>query len=150
MERFVTRHRDRIVGIVTGFDRMLFRGTLRSISYVDGLDKFLSSQRVLYKDFAAYVARLSDDVKTAAMTMASQANRPFEYVASAQIRKEDHARAIAERDGVTEGWSVCSRAWNRVTPSPSAGIGKRSGCVWWRANANACICISTFSTRTSA
>jgi hypothetical protein len=25
MERFVTRHRNRIVGILSGFDRMLFR-----------------------------------------------------------------------------------------------------------------------------
>jgi hypothetical protein len=33
MERFVTRYPDRIVGILTGFDRMLFRGTLRSISH---------------------------------------------------------------------------------------------------------------------
>ena len=48
MERFLTRHASRITGILSGFDRMLFRGTLRSISYVDGLDKFLSSQRVLY------------------------------------------------------------------------------------------------------
>lgn len=31
MERFVTRYQDRIAGILTGFDRMLFRGTLRSI-----------------------------------------------------------------------------------------------------------------------
>ena len=67
MERFVTRHRDRIVGILSGFDRMLFRGTLRSISYGDGLDKFLSSQHVLYKDFATYVQRLSDRLKTHAM-----------------------------------------------------------------------------------
>ncbi len=31
------------MGILSGFDRVLFRGTLRSISYVDGLDKFLST-----------------------------------------------------------------------------------------------------------
>jgi hypothetical protein len=30
----------------TGFDRMRFRGTLRSISYVDALDKWLSPTRV--------------------------------------------------------------------------------------------------------
>jgi hypothetical protein len=103
MERFVTRHRDRIVGILSGFDRMLFRGTLRSISYVDGLDKFLSSQHVLYKDFALYVQRLSDRLKTHAMACAAEAGRPYEYIASAQVRKEEVARLIAERDGVTEG-----------------------------------------------
>jgi hypothetical protein len=103
MERFVTRHRDRIVGILSGFDRMLFRGTLRSISYVDGLDKFLSSQHVLYKDFASYVQRVSNRLKTHAIAVATEAGRPYEYVASPQVRKEDRARAIADRDGITEG-----------------------------------------------
>lgn len=103
MERFSTRHASRITGILAGFDRMLFRGTLRSISYVDGLDKFLSSQRVLYKDFAAFVERLSARLKTHAETLAADAGRPFEYVASAQVRKDDRARGIAERDHVTEG-----------------------------------------------
>lgn len=103
MERFVTRHGDRVVGILSGFDRMLFRGTLRSISYVDGLDQFLSSQHVLYKDFARYVEGLSDRLKAHASALAAEAGRPYEYVASAQVRKEDHARAIAARDGVTEG-----------------------------------------------
>ena len=65
MERFVTRHGARIVGILAGFDRLLCRGTLRSISYVEGLDKFLSSQHVLYKDFASYVTQLSDRLKGA-------------------------------------------------------------------------------------
>jgi len=63
----------------------------------------LSSQGVLYKDFAAYVEGLSDRLKTDAMTLAAQAGRPYEYVASAQVRKEDRARAIAARDGITEG-----------------------------------------------
>jgi hypothetical protein len=103
MERFVTRHGDRIVGILSGFDRMLFRGTLRSISYVDGLDKFLSSQHVLYKDFSPYVQRLSERLKAHAIAVAAESGRPYEYVASAQVRKEDRARAIADRDGIREG-----------------------------------------------
>lgn len=103
MERFVTRHRDRIVGILSGFDRMLFRGTLRSISYVDGLDKFLSSQHVLYKDFASYAEGVSERVKAHAIALATEAGRPYEYLASPQVRKDDRARAIAERDGVSDG-----------------------------------------------
>jgi hypothetical protein len=47
MERFLQQHQKRISGALSGFDRMLFRGTLRSISYRNGMDIFLSSQRVL-------------------------------------------------------------------------------------------------------
>ena len=46
MERFVTRYQDRIAGILTGFDRMLFRGTLRSISYPKGAEIWLSGASV--------------------------------------------------------------------------------------------------------
>jgi hypothetical protein len=103
MERFVTRHRDRIVGILSGFDRVLFRGTLRSISFLEGMDKFLSSQRVLYKDFGPFVERISAGVKAHATALAQQTGRPFEYLRSGAISKEDRARAIMIRDGITEG-----------------------------------------------
>ncbi len=43
------RHKDRIVGVLSGFDSLLFRGTLRSISYLTGMDKFLNVHGVLYK-----------------------------------------------------------------------------------------------------
>jgi hypothetical protein len=38
MERFLKRHQGRHTGSITGFDRLLFRGILRSISYVEGLN----------------------------------------------------------------------------------------------------------------
>lgn len=103
MERFLTRHSDRIVGILSGFDRLLFRGTLRWLCYADGMGKFLGSQGVLYKDFGAYAERLSDRVKAHAMAMAADAGRPYDYIASAQVAKEDRARLIAQRDRINEG-----------------------------------------------
>src|SRR3989442_14961589 len=77
MERFLTRHRDRITGSITGFDRILFRGSLRSICYREGMDIFLSSQRVLYKDFRTFVQKLSAGIKARAEQLAQQAGRPF-------------------------------------------------------------------------
>jgi hypothetical protein len=38
MERFLKRHQGRHSGSIAGFDRLLFRGILRSISYVEGLN----------------------------------------------------------------------------------------------------------------
>ncbi len=57
----------------------------------------------MYKDFVANVQQLSDRLKAHAIALAADAGRPYEYIASAQVRKEDVARAIAERDGVTDG-----------------------------------------------
>ena len=103
MERFVTRHGGRIAGILSGFDRMIFRGTLRSISYPAGLEAFLATRRVLLKDFSRFAQRVSDRVKQLAETLARTQGRPFEYVASAATSKETIARAIMTRDGITDG-----------------------------------------------
>jgi hypothetical protein len=103
MERFLDRHSGRIIGVLSGFDRILFRGTLRSLSYLQGMDKFLGSQHVLYKDFGAFAERLSDQVKAQAEVIAKQYQRPLRYLESAQESKEDIARAIMEQDGIREG-----------------------------------------------
>jgi len=103
MERFVTRYHDRIAGILTGFDRMRFRGTLRGISYVQGLQQWLYQRDVLLKDFGRFAEQLSAEITAHAKRMADVTGRPFEYVSSWKVRKEDRARAIATRDGVTDG-----------------------------------------------
>lgn len=103
MERFVTRHQDRIAGILTGFDRMRFRGTLRSISNWKGLGIWLNQRHVWLKDFGRYAEQLSHQVMAHGRLFAEERGRPFEYLSSWRISKEDRARAIAERDGITDG-----------------------------------------------
>src|SRR6266550_817005 len=103
MERFLMRHGDRIAGILSGFDRLLFRGTLRSIAYVKGLDIFLSSHRVLYKDFGTFAAGVSEQLKAHAEALAAKERRPFRYITSARISKEEVAREILRTDPITDG-----------------------------------------------
>jgi hypothetical protein len=82
---------------------MLFRGTLRSLSYVAGMDAFLASQHILYKDFAAFAERLSEQVKAHAEAIAREQRRPLIYVDSPKQSKEDLARQVQERDDIREG-----------------------------------------------
>jgi hypothetical protein len=103
MERFLKRHRDRILGSITGFDRLLFRGSLLSICHRDGLDKFLGSQGVLYKDWEPFVEQISNRIKAQAQKIAKQAGRPFAYLASAQASKEDIAQAWVKKDQIQVG-----------------------------------------------
>jgi hypothetical protein len=103
MERFLQQHREDVMGVLSGFDRLLFRGTLRSISYADGLDRFLGAARVKYKEFGRFAAKLSDRLKDRAEAMALAAGRPFEYLYNNGQSKEELARSIAQRDGIEEG-----------------------------------------------
>jgi len=37
MNEFIAKHAEGIAGVLSGFDRLVFRGTLRSISYPEGM-----------------------------------------------------------------------------------------------------------------
>jgi hypothetical protein len=103
MERFLKRHQNRVIGTIAGFDRVLFGGTLRSISYVKGLEIFLTINRVLHKEFGQFVEMLSTRIKAHAESYASKHKRPYRYVESSKLSKEEIAREIMERDKITRG-----------------------------------------------
>jgi hypothetical protein len=82
---------------------MLFRGTLRSIAHVSGLQIFLYSQHVLMMDFGSYALGLSEQVVEHAKELARQAGRPYVYLPSSKDSKEELALQIAEHDNVKQG-----------------------------------------------
>jgi hypothetical protein len=103
MQSFLERHQAGIVGVLSGFDRIRFAGTFRSMSYLQGFDKFLGAVGVLYKDFGKFVERVSDRVKAHARAYAERHGRPVVYLESSNTSKEDLARRIAARDGIQQG-----------------------------------------------
>jgi hypothetical protein len=121
VERFLDRHKDEILGTLSGYDRVLFRGSLRSISYVKGMEIFLSSQNVLFKDFDHYVPGLSAKLKQHATEYAEQAGRPYHYLRSAQQSKEELVHQIIEQDQLTDGL-VC--VLSCVEPCQTWSVGK--------------------------
>jgi hypothetical protein len=127
MDGFIQRHQEDVMGVLTGFDRLLFRGTLRSIAYGEGLDRFLGAVGVRYKDFGAYAEGLSERIKSHAERLAAAAGRPYQYVSKSTQSKEEIARAIAARDGITEGMVCVLRC---VEPCMSFSIRRDRGGVF--------------------
>ncbi len=103
MERFLKRHQHRLIAVIAGFDRMLFRGTLLSLVHGQGMAMYLSSQRVLLKDFGRFAQGVSRKIVRFAEEMARKANRPYVYLQSSATSKEDCATRIAQRDHIREG-----------------------------------------------
>jgi hypothetical protein len=103
MNEFVQRNASSVIGALSGFDRLLFRGTLRRIANAAGLSSFLSYTGVLLKDFGGYSMELTERVKNAALAVAAEMQRPVLYLPDPSVRKEDVAREIAKRDGIDNG-----------------------------------------------
>jgi hypothetical protein len=107
MNQFITKYADKVKGVLSGFDRLRFKGTLRALHYGEGMQAYLHHARVLRKDFGQHVEAVSKRIRGAAEQWAHAAGRPVEYLASCLTNKEQRARAIAQRDGITEG-PVCA------------------------------------------
>jgi hypothetical protein len=70
MKTFLDQHDDEIHGVLSGFDRIRFRGTLRPLSYVVGLLGFFQFISLLLKQFQAYVNGTSLKLKIATEQLA--------------------------------------------------------------------------------
>jgi hypothetical protein len=103
VHRFLQRHASRVMGVLAGFDRLVFRGTLMELAYARGLGRFLGRRGVLRKDFKPFAGEMTERVKEASRQRADQAGRPVIYLNSSKTSKEDVARKIARDDNVTEG-----------------------------------------------
>lgn len=103
VDRFIARFQDRIIGVLSGFDRLVFRGTLRHLAFLAGLLGFMRRRRVLLKEFGGWAEGMTQQVKAASLRAAEAFDRPVVYLASSQTDKEAIARKIALEDGITEG-----------------------------------------------
>lgn len=103
MERFWKRHECRIKGIISGFDRVLFRGCFRSISYRAGIEPWLSSRGILLTDFASFAESMSQRIRCHAEDYAQSHGRPYQHVSRPSASKEEIARRIIEKDHIREG-----------------------------------------------
>jgi hypothetical protein len=101
--KFIANHQDQISGVLSGFDRLVFRGTLRSVAHAGGMNQYLFRNEILLKNFGAHVEQVSQRLKTASLAAAVSTGRPVRYLASAKVSKEDIGRGIAVEDGIREG-----------------------------------------------
>ncbi len=106
MQEFIAKHQDKIAGTLSGFDRLLFRGHLRSISHPQGMMTYLWFNQVLLKNFGDHVAEVTERLKEASVAEAKAYGRPVKYLNSSQTYKETIARNILAQDGV-RGGLVC-------------------------------------------
>jgi len=101
MQEFIRKHEARIHGVLSCFDRMLFRGYLPIMSGWS-MAQFLNGLDVSGGSLKPFLLENAQRVKDHAMAMAKKYERPFQYLAS-PIRKEDTARKLAQRDGIDQG-----------------------------------------------
>lgn len=123
MQTFLARFGSEIKGVLSGFDRVRFRGTIRWLASERGLGTYLSTRRILLKDFKGWAMGRTDQIKQATERLAERLGRPLIYLPSRSERKEARAAQIAQADGVATGLVAvfqCVEPCHTFTVGPNA------------------------------
>ena len=102
-ESFLAHFGEHVIGFLSGFDRLRFRATLRPLFQPGGLEIYLSSCRVLIKDFSRFAQKLTDRIRHEAYELFGKAGRPIQYLTNSQTSKEVLAQQLAKNDGIRQG-----------------------------------------------
>jgi len=100
---FVAQHQSDVIGVLSGLDRLRFKGTLPALYYPKTMECYLSVKRLMFKEFKDFALGITRRIKAAAMELAEKAGRPFIYLRSSNTRKETQAKDLVDRDGLQEG-----------------------------------------------
>jgi hypothetical protein len=99
----VTRDSPNVAGILTGWDRLVFRGCVCVLSYLEAAGLFLRHMGILLKDYGEWTTRLTNELKQACLEEAARCSRPVQYLPSSGVRKDELAREILAEKPVSEG-----------------------------------------------
>ena len=103
MKSFLQSLAGLVFGVLSGFDRLMFRGHLRQLSYPGGMNHYCNWNSVKLMEFKTHAQRQTEQLIEASQAEALRLGRPIQYLTSAKLRKEDLARKIAKRDGIGAG-----------------------------------------------
>jgi hypothetical protein len=123
MSSFLQQHAKLVSGMLAGWDRLRFRGTLSQLCHARGLNGFIHATGRLFKDFKQFALASSEKLKEAAIQAAKRLDRPYLYLPSARVSKEQIARDHAKDEGITDGLICCLGC---LEPSSSFAIRKDS------------------------
>jgi hypothetical protein len=118
MQDFINKYRDEIKGVLSGFDRLVFHGSLRGLNYgyfdhklgsmvAQGMEAYLCQNKILFKDYFDYVKRISREVKQASIGAFEELGLPVPFLRNPSADKEALAREIAREKKVESGL-VCA------------------------------------------
>jgi len=127
MNMFVAKIGGIVKGILTGFDRIVFKGSILPLMHPEGAMRFFRSQGVLNKDFKSWaMGQTAEVVGSAERYARKHCGEGIIPISSSKARKEDLAHTRQRRLGMESGligvYSAVEPCWSyRARYSAQAG-----------------------------
>jgi hypothetical protein len=101
--RLTQRYEDRLVGVLSCYDRIVITGTLPGACYAAGMTSFLNAHDIRIFDYPRFAEPLRERIRSRAQELAAAAGVSIEHVAKAHVRKEAIVAAVIAKRGEHPG-----------------------------------------------
>ena len=92
---------DRLLGVLSCYDRIVVTGTLATVRYAEGTTGFLHAQGICIFAYASFAMELRESVRQAATRLSAAAGIEIEHIARGHIRKEAAVANVLEDGAIT-------------------------------------------------
>jgi hypothetical protein len=103
LKEFIEKHRLGVSGVLSGWDRLVIRGSDRMLCATGGMMAYWSRVSVLLKNFGTHAEAMTKPLMEASLGAAERLGRPVVYLPSAATRKEDVAQRVLREQPVKQG-----------------------------------------------
>ena len=106
MNDFIRRYEHQLTGTLSGFDRLVFRGTLWKDA-LTGMRGYLWAHHLGARDFGVHAEKVSRRMTEASMAAALASGRPIQYLNSGKDNKQQIAAASPHGIGLPKARFAC-------------------------------------------
>jgi hypothetical protein len=99
MTLLTDHYADKILGVISCYDRVVIQGTLPSFCYAQGMSAFLSFNEIRIFDYPRFAEPLRDELRDNADQIAREKGLEIEFIRKKNFRKEDRIRDILKERG---------------------------------------------------
>ena len=103
MTSFLQRFGGFVLGILSGLDRLILRGTLTQLYAPDGMNAYLAANHILRKDFEEHTTQVTQQIMAASLIAQAKAADRYQFLPSVNIDKDQVARGFAAKHAVQQG-----------------------------------------------
>lgn len=93
------RYAEKIVGVLSCFDRVVMSGTFPEICHAQAMSAHLTSQGFRLFDYTQWASPLRDEIRQDAERVAAEAGLEIEFIRRRNFRKEDRIAEVVRKRG---------------------------------------------------
>src|SRR5438132_1471940 len=119
MEQFLRRFKEKVIGVLCGWDRIRLQGSRRWLASVVGFKHYLYLAGILWKDFREHALATTERLRQNVERREAQEGREVHYLPSSNTDKDGEVRRVIAQQGVKQG---LVGVWSCVESCRTVGI----------------------------